>query len=55
MRFGFGTRRRPGRAQTGLGAESLTLPASPAFAGPVTTHLQNLLDHGAAVTLGGLV
>ncbi|MEY4722117.1 MAG: hypothetical protein RIQ46_1842 [Pseudomonadota bacterium] len=31
MRFGFGTRRRPGRAQTGLGAESLTLPASPAW------------------------
>ena len=31
MRLGFGTRRRPGRAQIGLAAESLTLPASPAW------------------------
>lgn len=31
MRLGFGVRRRPGRASTGTGAESLTLPASPAW------------------------
>ena len=30
------------------------LPANPAFTSPVTAHLRNLLDHGAAATVGGV-
>lgn len=57
MRFGFGTRRRPGRASIGLGAEVDSLPGAPAWPAaaisPAAWFGQDSADRLAADSIDG--